>query len=312
MATDHIAPVVSVVMITYGHEKFIREAIEGVLKQETEFQIELIVADDHSPDSTRKVVENILNVHPQGHLVNYTRHGQNKGMMPNFIWALKQATGKYIALCEGDDYWTSSHKLQTQFNYMESHPNCAFCFHKVKELGADGLHEDKLNVQHKEQFHLKEILTKNYAHTPSILLRAEQLTIPPFFYSAMPGDHTLQCILLRNGGYAFYMKEAMAVYRKHEGGVWSSDRGRSHLVARAVTKLKLYDFLGITNKRLITTQFYMLADGIVRDGYTDISYFAYRRLLWKSLGFKGIALLGYISFPKVYHKLRSIVKKEDA
>lgn len=305
-------PLVSVVMITYNHEKFIEEAIIGVLKQVCDFSIELIVADDCSNDQTQQIVTEIIQNHPNKDIIRYTRHDINKGMNPNFIWATEQAKGKYIALCEGDDYWTDPHKLQKQFDYMESHPSCSFCFHKVKELGSGSLHEDKLNIEFNEQFHLKEILNKNYAHTPSILFRADQLTIPNFFYTAMPGDHTLQCILLRNGGYAFYMDDAMAVYRKHDDGIWSKDRGRSHLVARAITKLYLYDFLGVSNKDLIKTQFYMLADGIVRNGYTDISFLAYRRLLWKYFGFKSIALFGYISFPKVYHKLRSIVNKRDA
>jgi glycosyltransferase involved in cell wall biosynthesis len=84
-------PLVSVVMITYNHEAFIAEAIEGVLMQEVDFPVELIIADDCSPDRTSEIVQGYLDTHPKGHWIKYTRHDQNKGMMPNFVWALEQA-----------------------------------------------------------------------------------------------------------------------------------------------------------------------------------------------------------------------------
>src|SRR5690554_114420 len=97
---------ISVVMITYGHEKYIHKAIEGVLMQQGGFDVEFIIADDHSPDNTEDIVKNIKNTHPKASCIKYTKHPVNKGMTQNFSWALKEATGKYIALCEGDDYWT--------------------------------------------------------------------------------------------------------------------------------------------------------------------------------------------------------------
>lgn len=112
-------PTVSVVMITYNHEAFIAEAIEGVLMQDADFPIEFIIADDCSPDRTNEIVQNYISNHPNGKWITYTRHPNNKGMMPNFIWALEQAKGKYIALCEGDDYWTDPLKLQKQVDFLE-------------------------------------------------------------------------------------------------------------------------------------------------------------------------------------------------
>ena len=100
------SPKVSVCMITYGHEKFIEKAINGVLMQECNFEIELILANDCSPDSTNEKVKHCIDSHPRGHWIKNTMHPKNLGMMPNFIWALQECNGKYIALCEGDDYWT--------------------------------------------------------------------------------------------------------------------------------------------------------------------------------------------------------------
>src|SRR5258706_16274760 len=101
------SPIVSVCMITYAHEVFIAQAIHGVLQQETDFQIELIIAEDASPDNTEKIVAGIIKSHPKGNCIKYFRHPRNLGMRLNFIWALQKCSGKYVALCEGDDYWTS-------------------------------------------------------------------------------------------------------------------------------------------------------------------------------------------------------------
>lgn len=121
-------PEVSVVMITYGHEKFIEKAIKGVFAQQTGFPVELIIADDHSPDRTAEVVRNAVAGAPDHVKVLYTRHVKNKGMMPNFRWAVAQATGKYIALCEGDDYWIDPLKLQKQVRILEDRSDVHFVY----------------------------------------------------------------------------------------------------------------------------------------------------------------------------------------
>jgi len=120
---------VSVVMITYAHEKFIKQAIEGVLMQTCDFEVELIIANDCSPDNTDTIVNDIIANHPKASWIHYTKHTPNKGMIPNFIWALNQAKGKYIALCEGDDYWIDPLKLQKQVDFLESNPDYIICGH---------------------------------------------------------------------------------------------------------------------------------------------------------------------------------------
>lgn len=125
---------VSVVMITYGHEKYIRQAIEGVLMQQGDFDLELVIANDCSPDNTDAVVQDVLSHHSNAHWIRYVRHEKNIGMMPNFIFALQQAKGKYIALCEGDDYWTDPCKLQKQVDFLEANPDYSICWTKYKVL----------------------------------------------------------------------------------------------------------------------------------------------------------------------------------
>ena len=125
---------VSVVMMTYGHENYIRQAIEGVLMQNCFFEVELIVANDCSTDKTDLIIKDIIQNHPRGNWIKYHHHEKNVGMMPNFIFALHQATGKYVALCDGDDYWTDPLKLQKQVGFLEENEEYVLCFHKIKIL----------------------------------------------------------------------------------------------------------------------------------------------------------------------------------
>lgn len=112
-------------MITYSHEKYIEEAINGVLIQKFGGDIELIIANDNSPDHTDEIIQQILKNSsiPENIQIKYTKHPKNIGMMPNFIWALKEAKGKYVAICEGDDYWIDPQKLQKQVDFLEENLN---------------------------------------------------------------------------------------------------------------------------------------------------------------------------------------------
>ena len=104
-------PLVSVVMITYSHEKYIKQAIEGVLFQKCDFRVELIIANDYSPDNSDRIIKDIIENNHTNIIIHYTNHRVNKGMSSNFIWAMNQTNGKYIATCEGDDYWTDPLKF---------------------------------------------------------------------------------------------------------------------------------------------------------------------------------------------------------
>ena len=115
-------------MITYGHEKFIEQAINGVLMQECDFEVELIIANDCSPDTTDDVIQNILKNHPKASRIKYMKHDRNLGIMPNFLFALDQCKGKFVAMCEGDDYWITKDKLQKQIAILESNTNIGLVY----------------------------------------------------------------------------------------------------------------------------------------------------------------------------------------
>lgn len=120
---DNSQILVSVNMITYLHGTYIKQAIEGVLMQECDFDFELIISDDCSPDCTSDIVNEIINSNPNGFKIKYFRHNNNIGMHANALFSLSKSNGKYIAVCEGDDYWIDSKKLKKQVDFLELNPD---------------------------------------------------------------------------------------------------------------------------------------------------------------------------------------------
>lgn len=209
-----LQPKVSVCMITYGHEKFIEQAINGVLMQHGDFELELILSNDCSPDTTDVVIQNIVKNHPKASCITYFNHKENLGMMPNFIFALEQCSGCYVALCEGDDYWTDPYKLQKQVDFLEANPDYVLSFHKVKILKPDGSIVPDFITNVPENYETQETLARlgNYIHTPSVVFRNIIKKFPKEFLLAPIGDYFLYMLLTEHGKLK-YLEEEMAVYR---------------------------------------------------------------------------------------------------
>lgn len=125
-------PLLSVVTITYNHEHYIRRCIEGVLMQKVDFPMEFIIADDCSRDGTLVICEEYRRRFPE--LIRVVSSGSNVGVVANEQRAFLAAKGKYIATCEGDDYWTDPLKLQKQVDFLESHPDYSVCFHRFRKV----------------------------------------------------------------------------------------------------------------------------------------------------------------------------------
>lgn len=214
---------VSVVMITYGHEKYIEDAINGVLIQECNFPIELIVANDCSPDNTDELIKKTIEHHPKGNLINYVKHTNNVGMMPNFIYALNMAKGKYVALCEGDDYWTDSQKLQKQIDFMDANLDFSMCFHPVEITMARDGDYCSYDIPSNSILLLSDIIKKHYIPTCSLLFRNNYFkkNLPEWLSHSISGDLPLE-ILLASHGKTKYLDEKMACYRRNEGGITQS------------------------------------------------------------------------------------------
>lgn len=215
---------VSVIMITYNHSLYIKQAIESVLSQVTDFEFELIISNDKSTDDTDLVIKQTLAQNPNRHKAKYINHETNLGMMPNFVAALGNATGKYIALCEGDDYWSDDQKLQIQTDFLENNPDFSICFHNVGLLTSNGMKEDNLKKKIPEVSTIKDLAKNNFIHTPSVVYRNHLIKeFPHYFIQAPIGDYFLHMLNAQHGKIK-YIDKIMAVYRIHDTSYWSSKK----------------------------------------------------------------------------------------
>lgn len=239
---------VSVVMITYMHEAFIAEAIDGVLMQECDFEVELIIADDCSPDATSQIVENYIGAHPNGHWIKYMRHERNIGMMPNFIWALEKAKGKYVVLCDGDDYWLVKDKLKTQIRFLElNNDHSAIASHVLHvDSNKIPLADEWPNILDQTSINFRIIGWEYPVATCTLVfrngLRLNLLKniqkVPGVF-----GDYPLITELLIQGKIAL-LPQKTAAYRHHDYSNFSStslsDKMKRGQLTRKIISLDLF------------------------------------------------------------------------
>jgi glycosyltransferase involved in cell wall biosynthesis len=214
-------PLVSVTCITYNQVNFIRETLDGFLMQKTDFPFEVLINDDSSTDGTAEILAEYQSKHPD--IIRVVFHDENqfsqgkRGMFARFLFPI--ARGKYIALCEGDDYWTDPHKLQIQADYMESHPECTLCFHQVKVVYDNEEKSDQLYPEGEERSRLTrcDLISVNFVGTNSVMYRKHDYA--DLSVDVMPTDLYLHLFHARFGEIHF-IERAMSVYRRHAGGIW--------------------------------------------------------------------------------------------
>ena len=149
--------------------------------QKTNFPIEFIIANDNSPDNTDSIIKQIIKNTPDNVQVRYTKHEVNKGMNPNFTWALKQAKGKYIAVCDGDDYWIDENKLQKQTDFLEQNHDYGLVFTNSKRINNNDIYENVINI-HPDDSKYKYLLPENIIPTLTTLFRNDQQVIEEYFH----------------------------------------------------------------------------------------------------------------------------------
>ena len=232
-----MSPVVTVVITTYNHERFIERALQSVLDQQGTFEVEILVGEDCSTDGTRAVLERLLAAHPERFSI--CDHGANVGGHENFSRLWKKARGEFIAWLEGDDFWIDPCKLQKQIDLMRAAPNAAIGFTRCQIVsGSDALFvsESRL-LPRTSQFH--HLATGNYIHTPTVIYRRGIVEIYPEWVKSLPlGDWPLHLLHARAGSIV-YLDDATAAYRVHLGGSWSS-RGRAEQVSETRVVIKSF------------------------------------------------------------------------
>jgi glycosyltransferase involved in cell wall biosynthesis len=214
-------PVLSICCISYNHEKYIRECIEGFLMQKTNFPIEILIFDDASTDKTQEVIKEYAS--DNKNIITFLQT-ENQWQQKRFgltDWLFPAARGKYIALCEGDDYWTDPYKLQKQVDFLEANPDYIMSFHGVDYLKNNNIISKEKHLDN--TFTQKDLAYKGcFINTQSVVFKNifTENQLPYWFNSLSTGDYAL-FLWLSNFGKINYFPETMAVYRQHTGGTWS-------------------------------------------------------------------------------------------
>jgi len=217
-------PFVSISCITFNHKDYIRQAIDGFLMQKTNFTFEVLIHDDASTDGTEEIIREYEAKYPEIIKPLYEKENQwTKGRIGSAVFNFPRAQGKYIALCEGDDYWTDPLKLQKQVDFLEGNPDYALCFHPVKiwDEEKQKLIDDYLTREVPETTDIYELAKGNYIHTPSVVFRSKTIkNLPDELFKSPVGDYFLH-MLSAEYGKIKKLPNTMAVYRVSNSGVWS-------------------------------------------------------------------------------------------
>jgi glycosyltransferase involved in cell wall biosynthesis len=211
----------SVVMITYNHERFIGRAIESVLAQKVSFDYEIVIGDDCSTDGTRAIIMDFYRRYP-GRILPFLRD-ENIGGPRNMEATLTACRGQYLALIEGDDYWTSDAKLQRQIDFLDAHHDCAICCHRVQILDELGFGRTGVFPSRAAgSYTIEDLLRGNFVPTCATALRRDLFgPLPSCFLEMKVGDWPRLVLVARQGKIEL-LDEVMAVYRIHSGGMFSS------------------------------------------------------------------------------------------
>jgi glycosyltransferase involved in cell wall biosynthesis len=264
---------VSVLLFTYNHEKYIADAINSTLNQDVNFDYEIIIIDDFSTDRTRDIIIDFQKRFPDKIRLMLSEYNKNNNL--DLIKAFQDSRGEYIAGLDGDDYWTSPHKLQKQVDYLDNNPEIAICFHNARVFHENGSHEDyNFNPDNQKEISTVEDLLKEcFIFYGSSMIRKDLLSsFPTWFYSMKFADWAL-FILYAEKGKMSYINEIMAAYRIHKGGFYTSLSD----IQKVEACIKFYEIMNKnlnfkynkTIKRRISHRYYELAIAYENNGDFD-------------------------------------------
>lgn len=216
-------PEVSIVCHAFNHENFLEQAIKGFLSQKTNFSFEIILHDDASTDGTKAIIEKYQKSYPKiifSILQKENQYSQKRSIGANFTFP--KCKGKYIAMCEGDDFWTDEFKLQKQYDFLEKNLNYVVCWTNYNQFDGNSFIETGFDKLYPEVYtlDLENVFDYYITYTLTVFFKREALDYKALNNFKYVKDNTLYSLLLVNGKGAF-LNFKSAVYRWHEGGVFS-------------------------------------------------------------------------------------------
>ena len=219
-------PRVSILCITYNHARFIRDALDGFVMQKTNFPFEVLIHDDASTDGTADIIREYTEKYPDIiKPILQTENQWSRGGRISKIFQWPRIAGEYVAINEGDDYWTDPHKLQKQVDFMDAHTDYSVCFHPVHVVWDNGAHPDSIFPSKKHRFNkttleLSDLLKHNFIQTNSVMYRWRRECIDLYPDGILPGDWYLHMLHAQVGKIGF-IPDVMSVYRRNDGGIWT-------------------------------------------------------------------------------------------
>jgi glycosyltransferase involved in cell wall biosynthesis len=212
---------VSVAILTYNHEQYIAKALDSILMQQTYFGYEIVIGEDCSTDNTRDILIDYQKKHPDK--IRLILNEQNIGAMANDKQVHQACQGEYVAWLEGDDYWTSPHKLQKQVDFLDNHPECSSCFHAVTVFYEDNSQSEYISPDSKDarELFLEDLLEYTAIYICAFMHRNIIFnSLPDFYYTSRISDYVFYLVAAQQGSIG-YINEVMGAYRVHPGGIWS-------------------------------------------------------------------------------------------
>lgn len=235
-------PMVSVFVMVYNHDKYLKECLDGILMQRCNFNFNIIVGEDCSTDDSRKILLDYQTKYPGKFKI--LLHEKNIGAVKNQMAVFENCKGKYIALCEGDDYWTDPLKLQKQVDFLEANGDYVIHSAKAQILKVTNFKEIIGNPLSKTIYHISDFFTKNNLISCTVMLR--NTTLPTnHLRKLIFGDWMFYILFLsqKSGNLAYVSEEIFSIYRVHDGGVMQTltkkyDNDLAHL--RQIKAIKKY------------------------------------------------------------------------
>ncbi len=221
---------VSVICLTYNHQAYVRQSLDGFVMQKTNFPFEVWVGDDASTDKTPAIVSEYAAKYPD--IIKPVLRKENVGPAENAHDLYRRVTAPYVAICEGDDYWTDPLKLQKQADFLDAHPDFSLCFHPVavcydNNAPTKEIFPEKSKLFYKKKPTYRELLKGNFIQTNSVLYRwrfhKDSLNLLP--KDIQPADWFMHLLHAQIGKIGF-LPDVMGVYRRHGNGMWT-DAGKT-------------------------------------------------------------------------------------
>lgn len=265
-------PLVSICCLTYNHEQFIRQCLNGILIQKTNFLFEILIHDDASTDATVSIIKEYEQKFPQIIKPIYQKENQyRKGIFNTLMYQFPRARGKYIAFCEGDDYWTDEYKLQRQIVFLEANPNYSMCCHRYRIFDVEN------NIYESEPEYYESLFKENpegidfdfrlnsqfwLTQVLSVVMKKQVVNAVEFANFHYFRDVHLFYYALKEGkGYC--MNFFGGVYNKHYGGIFSKTGNKIDVQYSLFRELYMQNKSDIVLKKLYESS-------LMRKVYTDV------------------------------------------